>query len=398
MRRSLLVVLALLAAACSSSDDGDDAAPEMSTTTSTTRVDEPAYVSEVYDDPSSWLCRGDVDDDPCDGDLDATVVRADGTTTLERFEPAAPESTDVDCFYVYPTISLDQGVNSDLEPQDDQEIMVVRLQAARLGQVCRVFAPVYRQVTLTSLIARVSGAAQPPGDAAAARETAYADVVDAFRQFVANDSGDRGIVLIGHSQGSGLLTRLLEEEVRDDPALRDRLVSALLIGSSVERPKGNDIPLCAERDDTGCIVTYATFRSTAPPPANSFFGRAQSGTASCTHPALRDGEALQPYLPSTNRSLIGGNDDPIEWAPGLTVDTPFVSLPDLVTARCVDDGTFGFLEVTVQGDPADPRVDDVRGDLTPEWGLHLVDVQLAMGDLVELVRSQAAAFAGSTVP
>lgn len=258
-----------------------------------------------------------------------------------------------------------------------------------------MFAPVYRQVTLTSLIARVSGAEAPAGDAAGAREVAYGDVVDAFRHFVANDSGDRGLVLIGHSQGSGHLNRLLQEEVRDDPALRERLVSALLLGSGVEQPQGDDIPLCAKPDDIGCIVSYATFRDTAPPPANSFFGRTQSGTASCTHPALRDGEALHPYLPSTNRSLIGGNDDPIEWARGLTVDTPFVSLPDLVTARCVDDGTFGFLEVTVHGDPADPRVDDIRGDLTPEWGLHLVDVQLAMGDLVELVASQAAAFAGS---
>ena len=393
MRRSLAVALLLVAAACSSSDGDEDG--EVAATSSTTTTTAPAYESDVYADPAAWLCRGDVDDDPCDDDLDATIVNADGTTRVERFEPADPADTDVDCFYVYPTISNDQAVNSDMEPQANEEIMVVRLQAARLGQVCRVFAPVYRQVSLTNLIARVTGAPLPPGDGANAREVAYGDVLDAFRHFVANDSApDRGIVVIGHSQGSGHLTRLLAEEVQDDPALRDRLVSALLIGSGVEHPDGDDIPVCVERDDTGCIVTYASFRSTAPPPSNSFFGRTiASGTAACTHPALRDGDVLHPYLPSTNRSLIGGGDDPIEWASGVTVDTPFVSLPDLVSARCVDDGTFGFLEITVHGDPADPRVDDIRGDLTPEWGLHLVDVQLGMGDLVDLVADQAAAFA-----
>lgn len=48
--------------------------------------------------------------------------------------------------------------------------------------------------------------------------------------------------------------------------------------------------------------------------------------------------------------------------------------------------------VTVHGDPTDPRVDDIGGDLTPEWGLHLQDVNLMMGDIVGTVRAQAAAW------
>jgi hypothetical protein len=42
----------------------------------------------------------------------------------------------------------------------------------------------------------------------------------------------------------------------------------------------------------------------------------------------------------------------------------------------------------------DPRTDDIGGDLSPQWGLHLIDVQVAMGDVVELARSQIAAYAG----
>ena len=48
--------------------------------------------------------------------------------------------------------------------------------------------------------------------------------------------------------------------------------------------------------------------------------------------------------------------------------------------------------MTVDGDPSDPRADDIPGDLTPEWGLHLVDVNVVMGDIVALVEQQIAAY------
>jgi len=60
----------------------------------------------------------------------------------------------------------------------------------------------------------------------------------------------------------------------------------------------------------------------------------------------------------------------------------------------VQEGGFSYLRITVEGDPSTPRIDDIGGDLTPEWGLHLVDVNLAMGDLVDIVRNQADAYVG----
>jgi hypothetical protein len=53
------------------------------------------------------------------------------------------------------------------------------------------------------------------------------------------------------------------------------------------------------------------------------------------------------------------------------------------------------LELRVGGDPADPRADDIRGDLTPEWGMHLIDMNVVMGDLQRLVDTQGAAWAGA---
>ena len=67
-------------------------------------------------------------------------------------------------------------------------------------------------------------------------------------------------------------------------------------------------------------------------------------------------------------------------------------MPGLVTGKCVSDGGFDYLEVTVHGDPSDPRADDIAGDLTPEWGLHLVDVNLVMGDILHLVQQQTKAY------
>ncbi|MGH2475647.1 MAG: hypothetical protein ACRDIL_10315 [Candidatus Limnocylindrales bacterium] len=37
---------------------------------------------------------------------------------------------------------------------------------------------------------------------------------------------------------------------------------------------------------------------------------------------------------------------------------------------------------------------DIGGDLTPEWGLHLIDVSTVMGDIVERIEDQAAAYTG----
>jgi hypothetical protein len=95
--------------------------------------------------------------------------------------------------------------------------------------------------------------------------------------------------------------------------------------------------------------------------------------------------------------VVGDDPDIAAWLdPEVgTIETPFVELPDLVTGRCVSWDGRHWLEVTVHGDPSDPRADDIGGDLTPEWGLHLVDVNLVIGDLQRLVVSQGEAWAAA---
>jgi len=357
----------------------------------------PGYRSAIYADPAHWLCRGDTDD-VCDHGLDATNIKSNGHTRIERFRPARHPK--FDCFYVYPTISSDPTGNSDLVPGQNEELFVVQQQAARLGTTCRVFAPVYRQVTLTALIARLSG--QPfPVDGA----LAYGDVVDAWKHYIANDNEGRGVLLIGHSQGAGLLVRLIQDEIDPKPELRDRLVSAILLGTSLQVPVGQDIggdfkniPLCHSPNDTGCAISYASFRSNKPPPANSFFGGSAGPglQAACTNPAsLRGGSGfLHPFFPTNGATLPIITVERPEWLvpEKRPITTPFVTLPRFVEARCAEHNGFSYLELTVHADTDDPRIDDIGGDLTPEWGMHLIDANVAMGDLVAVAKNQGQAY------
>ena len=398
----LASALALVAAACS--DDGNDGSDDAAAPAEPKPVLYEGYTSDIYADPAHWVCRPDTDD-LCDGGLDATVLEADGTLTEEPWEPA--EDPPVDCFYVYPTISRDETTNSDLVPSEEEEGFATLNQVARLGEVCRVFAPVYRQTTLTALAAGLSG--QGGGVSEESRAIAYNDVADAFKHYMANDNGGRGVVLVGHSQGSGLLNQLIQEEIDPDDDVRERLVSAYLAGWAVAVPDGEDVggdfanvPLCRADDETGCVVTWASYRATSPPPENAFFGRAPDGdgVAGCNNPAGLDGGRveLHAYFPTNPSSGILGD----LGATGVTgpwldpevgeVATPYVTVPGLVEGECASREGRNYLEVTVNGDPSDPRADDIRGDLTPEWGLHLIDVTLVMGDMVGLVAAQTAAY------
>jgi len=240
------------------------------------------------------------------------------------------------------------------------------------------------------------------------RVRGFNDVIDAWKHYMANDNGGRGVVLVGHSQGAGLITQLIKTEIDPNAEVRDHLVSAYIAGSAVKVPAGADVggdfanvPLCRRPDQAGCVLTWASFRSTSPPPANSRFGKVRpSGEpAACVNPAAVAGgkAAAHSYFGAARNSSIiavGGQATNSPWVDPAkgTVSTPMVTTPGLVEVECVERDGFGYLEVTVHGDPADPRADDISGDLSPDWGLHLVDENLVMGDMVTLVGKQIEAF------
>ena len=355
-----------------------------------------------YSKPENWLCRPGKAGDACSVDLTATIVSADGKTTRETF--AANPKAPIDCFYVYPTVSTDATPNSDMSI-DPAEQNVVRQQFARFGSQCRTFAPMYRQVTLSGLRAAMAGGGRLSLD----QGPGYNDVLDAWNYYVKNDNGGRGVVLVGHSQGAMVLTRLLAEEIDGKP-MQSRLVSAILMGTSIAVPKGKDaggafksVPLCRSAEQVGCLITFATFRSTIPPPANTLFGRvaAEGMEAGCTNPAALSGGSgpLRAYLTGQGSLIASSAPQKHQWVKdGAPVDTPFVSVPGLLAAECASNENANFLKITVNADPNDPRADDIPGDLgmvgkpQANWGLHLVDVNLTIGNLLDIISKQSQAY------
>jgi hypothetical protein len=351
-----------------------------------------------YANEASWLCLPGRSD-PCSQPLPTTALNASGygSTGLVRPDPNPP----IDCFYVYPTVSRDEGDNSDLVPGPEEQLTAT-VQFARFGTVCRTFAPMYRQATLGALLRNLDTRAGtlPPLD------LAYEDVVAAWRHYLARHNRGRPFVLVGHSQGTIMLMRLLAREIEGSPAHR-RLISALLIGFNVEVPEGaavggsfRETPLCTRPGQTGCVVSYVSFRATNPPPPDARFGRtATPGMAvACTNPARLRGETT----PLDSYWYAGAPPRPgvpaIQWSSEGPPPTPFLRTEGLVSAACVRRDGASYLSVLINGDSGDSRTDEIPGDvrinnaLVPGWGLHSIDMNVAMGDLIALVEAQSEAY------
>jgi len=421
---ALLLCLALVAAACSSDDDGGSAAEgddASSGTDVSDTTDEPDTTTdgadtgdgpEVTDPPGStdgsdgeetdaepdggepsgeaqgiygdlevWMCHPDkpAEDDLCRGaELDATSVAPDGTLTPVAFEPAT--ETDADCFYIYPTASEDASVNSDLIV--GSEGGTTSAQAGRYAEACAVWAPIYRQITVPALFDPALREGRTEG-----AELAYDDVVDAWNTYLATADPDRGVVLFGHSQGASVLSRLIAEEIDTDPEARDRLISAHLMGTSFQVPPGevvggdlDNIPLCTAAEEHGCVVTFSSYRDTEPPDDAAIFGRGGDTTdAGCVSPAELLGRDTLTSFVNQSTGLAD---------PEAEVPTRWVTTPGLVSGECVSNEFATYLELSNNADPSDPRADDLGGDFRPGWGMHLIDMQVTLGDLVDLTSAQ----------
>ena len=344
----------------------------------------------------NWLCRPNRRDACSTPSLDVTDVAPDGTRTVHAVTRAtAPEA---DCFYVYPTLSYDAGGNSDMVA-NDEERRVVEAQFARFGTVCQTFAPIYRQSTLSWLRSNMTGKPIPVD-----MELRYTDVRDAWRHYMAADNKGRPFVLVGHSQGSGLLKRLIIEEIEGKPAA-GQMLSAMLAGTNIAVAKGKDqggdfktTPVCRKAGQTNCVISWTSFRETAPPDANSRYGRVPDPAQEsvCANPAALAGGMVSVGARFPAAAGIG---DLVATGPRWTRDnapfmTPTVAVPGLYSAECVTVNGAKVLSVRINADPADPRIDDVGGDVrfgafvAKDWGLHLIDVSLVMQDMVDLVPVQ----------
>ena len=338
-----------------------------------------------------WLCMPGKADNPCESTLTTTVMDASGKRTEQSTTPAA--NPPIDCFYVYPTISQQQKLNADLSI-DKEEVTIATWQAAPFSQVCKVYAPIYPQATIAAL----SGGMMS-GDVAT---VAYTGLLAAFDDYLANYNHGRGIVFIGHSQGAMLLISLLEDRFDTNPGARKLLVSAFLLGGSATVAPGKttggdftEIPTCSSAAQTGCVVGYSSFWDT--PPANAMFGRAATAVGflrgpkpgeqlMCVNPTALGGGAgvLQPMIAAVDLPRVVA--DP----PSPLPTTTFVTYPNAYSAECKTSDADAWLQITrTVPATAAPTWTGTEG---PTWGLHDFDVAGPLGNLVDLVRAQSAAF------
>jgi pimeloyl-ACP methyl ester carboxylesterase len=359
--------------------------------------------SALADAPSDtvWLCKPGVAPDPCHEGLETTVYDSPLATHVEN--PPLAAHPKVDCFYVYPTVSGQPGPNADLSI-DPELTSIAEYQAGRFSQQCRVFAPVYPQLTLST----IGNTELSEGQVVAAAKVAYRGVRDAWRDYLAHYNHGRGVVLIGHSQGTGMLRALIRKQIDPKKRVRRLLVSAMLLGGNVTVKRGSDvggdfkqIRACHSPNQTRCVIAYSTFNET--PPADALFGRPSNRFSQafglpggpnlqvlCTNPAALDGgvgslqtiSRTEPFPGTLGVGLLILYGGALPLAP-----TPWIQPPGHYDAQCVDSNGANVLMVSDQDGAVHlhPSPDST-------WGLHLADVNIALGNLVDLVATQAKAY------
>ena len=300
-----------------------------------------------------WLCRPGATDDPCEASTASTTISPTNALTVVPGDPQTSTLKPVDCFYVYPTVSTQPGPNSDLtiEPA---ERFVAQAQASRFSSVCNVWAPMYRQVTVSSL-----------GSGPVPARVAYDSLHAGWEDYLQHDNDGRPIVFLGHSQGSAILIDLLQQDIDNDAGLRAKVVSAVILGGNVQVPIGKDvgatfqhIPACRSTTQTSCVIAYSTFPDQ--PPADAVFGIPGQGVSLLSGQTERAAwpccAPTPPTCPTAPRPLLCFPTSGLRGARRAELlSTDWVAFPSLYTAECHDNDGASWLQVNDIGTASDIR-------------------------------------------
>jgi hypothetical protein len=365
-----------------------------------------AAVPAMASAETTWLCKPGIEKNPCLNSEEATVRLDGGATFVEHPQPA--DNPPIDCFYVYPTVSGQFTFNAN-EKVEPEETAIAESQASRFSQVCKVYAPMYPQLTLPALNGFLGKV--PPESGA----IAFSGVLNAFLEYLGRYNDGRGFELIGHSQGSTMLKELIRRVIEPNPALRNQLVGAVIPGGQVIVPEGKNVggtfkttPGCSVAGQTGCVVAYSSFLEE--PAEKALFGRVRGSVPEVEHPqvlcvnptVLAQGPFAGPagaFYPTFN--AFGGKfPEPLFLGPVVQAPkapTPWVATPAQYSARCEARNGASWLQLT-PNDPKDTRTETVLVNTIPPvegqqvWGQHLVDINAMLGNLVSDVRVQRDAY------
>ena len=166
-----------------------------------------------------------------------------------------------DVFFVHPTLyrkttewSEDWNANV-FDPQTNERVDDVAIlnQASVFNAAGRIYAPRYRQANLQVYYSEGRRVAER------ALQIAYEDVLRAFDFYLDHYNDGRPIIIASHSQGTTHTKRLLADRF-DGQALQNQLVAAYLVGMPVSRGAYGTIPVCESPNQTGCFVSWRTYR------------------------------------------------------------------------------------------------------------------------------------------
>ena len=158
-----------------------------------------------------------------------------------------------DVFLVAPAVY--RGENGELNLSLDNEsvkkkfVGAINMEKGIYAPSCALFAPYYRQASLTAYVS---------DDKQKALDQAYQDVSRAFKYFLQHRSGGRPLVLAGFSQGAELCVRLLKEYNKTG-AVKHHLVAAYVLGYGVTEADLKEMPglkMAKGERDTGVIVSF----------------------------------------------------------------------------------------------------------------------------------------------
>lgn len=355
-------------------------------------ADNPPGASAATD----WVCKPGQAINPCDGPIGVDAVDATGQgTTIDYKRPANPP---IDCFYVYPTVSEEDGDIAD-HAVDKEVKRTVILQARQYSRVCRVFAPAYTQVTSNGL-SRHGGEsdAEYSTRVRGLMEIAYADMLSTWNDYLAHYNKGRGVILLGHSQGAFHLGRLIAQQIDNKPSVRKRLISAVIPGANIWVPKGKlvggqfkHVPECQTDTELGCVMAWSTYLA-QPDPSDSFgrVGGVPLDVAPLPDPATDEVVCTNPGELSGDNGVLEPLADIGAYADPFAPEDahPWWRWPDLYTAECRSGDNANWLNVSI-------RPDETRNP--PHWivygktetNLHLVDMTLPMGNLVRIAQSES---------
>lgn len=347
-----------------------------------------AGTSSARADDTVWICKPGQADDLCAGTIAGKSLAPPGKSSvpLEYSRPANPP---IDCFYLYPTQSEQATPNSNLDKDPPIKRVVVQ-QARMFSSVCKVYAPMYRQVTYSG-----NQAVYNPDV-----ETAYQSAKSAFEDYLANYNDGRGFIILGHSQGSAHSIRLIDEMIDNDANLRKRFVGAITPGGNVYVPIDktvggmyDHVPACTDLDQYGCMVAYSMY--TDNPGPTGAFSRLDFGywiypqdrpddsqyEVMCVNPAELDGSGGT-LLPLANLDYLNG-------VPAQESATPWISAPDYYKAECKRQDGAHWLNVSKINLPGETRP-NLGALVASGTNWHVPEVNLAEGDLINIAGAWSA--------